>query len=43
MSDVEKVDVMLGSYSRNDEGDDQSENELNLESESSRPQREIPI
>ena len=38
MSDVENVDVMLGSYSRNDEGDDQSENELNLDSESSRPQ-----
>ena len=38
MSDVENVDVMLRSYSRNDEGDDQSENELNLDSESSRPQ-----
>ena len=39
MSDVENVDVMLRSHSRNDEGDDQSENELNLDSESSRPQR----
>ena len=39
MSDVENVDVMLRSYSRNDEGNDQSENELNLDSESSRPQR----
>ena len=39
MSDVENVDVMLGSYSKNDEGDDQSENELNPDSESSRPQK----
>ena len=39
MSDVENVDVMLGSYSRIDEGNYQSENELNLDSESSRPQR----
>ena len=39
MSDVENVDVMSGSYSRNDEGNDQSENELKLDSESSRPQR----
>ena len=38
MSDVENVDVMLGSYSRNDEGDNQSENKLNLDSEYSRPQ-----
>ena len=39
MSDVENVDVMLGSYSRNKGEEDQSENELNLDSESSRPQR----
>ena len=39
MSDVENVYVMLGSYSRNDERNDQSKNELNLDSESSRPQR----
>ena len=39
MSDVENVDVMLGSFSRNDEGNDLSEKELNLDSESSRPQR----
>ena len=39
MSDVEIVDLMLGSYSRDDVGNDQSENELNLDSESSRPQR----
>ena len=39
MSDVENVDVMLGSYSRNNGDDDQSENEIDLDSESSRPQR----
>ena len=39
MSDVENVDLMLGSYSRNNGEEDQSENELNLDSESSRPQR----
>ena len=39
MSDVEKVDIKLGRFSRNNEGNDQSENELNLDSESSRPQR----
>ena len=39
MSDVENVDVMLGSYTSNEVRDDQSENELNLDSESSKPQR----
>ena len=39
MSDVENVDVMLGSYSGNIEGNDHSENELNLDSESGRLQR----
>ena len=39
MSDVENVDVMLGNYSRNDEENDHSEKEINLDSESSRPQR----
>ena len=39
ISDVENVDVMLGSYSRNNGEEDQSENELNLDSESNRPQR----
>ena len=39
MSDVENVDVMLGSYSGNIEGNDHSENELNLDSESCRLQR----
>ena len=39
MSDVENVDVMLGSYSGNIEGNDHSENEMNLDSESGRLQR----
>ena len=39
MSDVGNVDVMLGSYSGNIEGNDHSENELNLDSESGRLQR----
>ena len=39
MSDNKNVDVMLGSYSRNDVGDDQSENQPNLDSESSRLQK----
>ena len=39
MSDVENVDVMLGSYSGNIEGNDYSEKELNLDSESGRLQR----
>ena len=39
MSDVENVDIVLGSYARDDERDDQSENELNLVWGSSRPQQ----
>ena len=39
MSDIENVEVMLGSYSRNNEENDLSENDMNLEPESSRPQR----
>ena len=39
MSDVENVDVMLGSYSGKIEGNDHSENELKLDSESGRLQR----
>ena len=45
MSDVESVDVMFGSYSRNsmrkmfDEENVQNDNELNSDSESGRPQR----
>ena len=37
MSDVENVDILLGSYSRDDEGVEQSESELNLDSGSNRP------
>ena len=36
MSDVENVDIMLGSYSRNDEENDISENGVNLDSGSNR-------
>ena len=39
MSDVENVDIMLGSYSRDDEENDISENGINLDSGSSRPQQ----
>ena len=38
MSDVENVDIVLGSYSRDDERNDQSGDELNSDSGSSRPQ-----
>ena len=38
-SDVEIVDEILGSFSRDDERNEQSENELNLDSASSRPQQ----
>ena len=34
ISDVENVDVMLGSYSGNTEGNDHNESELNLDSAS---------
>ena len=39
MSDVENVDIMLGSYSRDDEENDISENGINLDSGSNRPQQ----
>ena len=39
MSDVENVDIMLGSYSRCDEENNISENEGNLDSGFSRPQQ----
>ena len=39
MSDVENVDTMVGSYSRDENGNDESENEVNLDSGSSRPQQ----
>ena len=43
MSDIENVDVMLGNYSRNNEEKDLSENDMNLDSESSRPQRKSNV
>ena len=39
LSDVENVDIMLGSYSRENEENNVSENEVNLDSGSSRPQQ----
>ena len=39
LSDVENVDIMLGSYSREDEENNVSENEVILDSGSSRPQQ----
>ena len=39
LSDVENVDIMLGSYSRDVEENNASENEVNLDSGSSRPQQ----
>ena len=39
LSDVKNVDIMLGSYARNDEKNEQSERELSLDSASSRPQQ----
>ena len=39
MSNVENVDTMLGSYSRGEERNDQSESELNLDSGSISPQQ----
>ena len=39
LSDVENVDIILGSYSRGDEENNASENEVNLDSGSSRPQQ----
>ena len=37
LSDVENVDIMLGSYSRGDEENNASENEVHLDSGSNRP------
>ena len=39
MSNVENDDIMLGSYSREDGRNDQSESEFNLDSGSTRPQQ----
>ena len=43
MSDVENVDIMLGSYSRDDEENDIGENGVNLDSGSNRPQQSSNI
>ena len=43
MSDVENVDIMLGSYSRDDEENDISENGVNLDSGSNRPQQSTNV
>ena len=43
MSDVENVDIMLKSYSRDEERNDQSESEFNLDSGSIRPQQSITL
>ena len=39
LSDVENVDIMLGSYTRDDEENNVSEDGVNLDSGSSRPQQ----
>ena len=39
MSDVENVEIMIGNYSRNRDGSEQSESELNLDLGSNRPQQ----
>ena len=39
MSDVENVDIMLGNYTRDDEENNISENQINLDSGSNRPQQ----
>ena len=39
MSDLENVDIILGSYSRNDEVDDPNDSHFNLDSESNKLQR----
>ena len=43
LSDAENVDLMLGSYSRDGEENNNSENEMNLDSGSSRPQQSSNI
>ena len=43
LSDVENVDKMLGSYSREDDENNVSENEVNLDSGSSRPQQSSSV
>ena len=41
LSDVENVDIMLGSYSRDDEENNDSEDEVNSDSGSSRPPKKF--
>ena len=43
LSDAENVEIMLGSYSRDGEENNNSENEMNLDSGSSRPQQSSNI
>ena len=43
MSDVKNVDIMSGSYSRDEDSNNQREDELNLDSESNRPQQSSNI
>ena len=39
MSDMENVDIMLGKYSRSDEGNKDNDSDINLDTESNRLQR----
>ena len=39
LSDVENVDIMIGNYPRNGDGNEESESELNLDLGSNRPQQ----
>ena len=43
MSDLEIVDIMLGSYSRDEDRNNLKDDELNLDSGSSRPQQSSNI
>ena len=43
LSDVENVDILLGSYPREDEENNASEIEVNLDSGSSRPQQSLNV
>ena len=43
LSDVENVDIMLESYSRDEEENNASENEVNLDSGSNRPQQSSKV
>ena len=43
ISDVENVDIIRGSYSRDDEENNGSEKEMNLDAGSSRPQQKSNV